>query len=64
LMKIEEEAVSCWGDCRRYWWKGSRDREHWWLEWWLEWGKRSEDWTVTVTVAAFVVAGWLIREED
>jgi hypothetical protein len=34
--------------------------DDWTLEWRLEWGKRrSEDWTVTVTmiVAAFVVAG-------
>jgi hypothetical protein len=65
LMKIEEEAVSCWGNHRRCWWKGSCDREHWWLEWRK---RRSEDWTVTVTVtvivAAFVVAGWLIREGD
>ena len=73
LMKIEEETVSCWGNCRRCWWKGSRNHEHWWLEWrldWLlKWGKRRiENWTmimiVTVIIAAFVVAGWLIKEGD
>jgi hypothetical protein len=43
----------------------STDELKWRLDWWLEWRKRrSEDWTVTVIVAAFVVVGWLIREWD